>query len=512
MVKTPTDVFNKSPAQSPAYSPGRAAGRPAGSQGSTSSLRRPLARVEKLMGISTRLHLPVASQTASSGREVLYSSVQIGFPAWAGVTDWRVAFPWFYGDENPGGNPPEVDIANAGSVYASIGISGVFTMGNFDGDAQGVMTPNTWGRWCKLGNPVYTPSATGKIRSACVVATSALRPVGYSRQSNNSEAWEWSASLDLTKIQTGGTVTHNAAITYGYGPCLMIGKGNDGRMVPIILGNSIDFSNDETPSLSDTRGNMGFWQRGFDDAANALPYINFAVSGSRFGQQASLAAGAFRRRGEILNSIETGCPADLAVGGNENEGLNDSVEWRRVIDAMADFINQTFGMPFAHRTMLPKVSYSGNNFGNTLGAQTAQVDGRLAVNTSLVSTPAQFPTFQLGEAYHDVGTPGKWKVPAFTTTVASAYAGSGAISLNASPPLGTNLVFNAGLAGVALRTVTAVSGAGPFNVTCSVVPPVQNLNDPVAASSTDGDGTHPSTAENIARGQPVVITGKANFR
>lgn len=426
------------------------------------------------------------------------------------MTDWRVAFPWFYVDENPGGNPPEVDIPNGGSVYGSIGISGVFTMGTFDGQQEGVMAAGTWGRWCKLGNPVYTPSGTGKIRSACVIATNGLRPVGFSRQSNNSEAWEWASTLTLSKIQTGGTITHNSGIVYGYGPCLMIGKGNDGRMVPLILGNSIDFSNDETPSLSDSRGNMGFWQRGFDDSANRLPYINFAAPGSRFGQQAALTAGAFQRRAEVLRSIETGPPFDVAVGGDENSALNDSVAWRQVIDDFADFINDTFGMPFAHRTMLPKVSYAGNGK-SALADQTAAVDQRLAVNTSLISTPAQKPTFQIGEAYHDSGTPSKWAVASFTATCVGAYAGSGAISLSASPPLGTALVFGDGTAGVAIRIVTAVSGSGPYNVTCSTAPPAQSDGAAVKASQNDGDGTHPTTAENVARGMPVIIMGKANF-
>lgn len=464
------------------------------------------------MGISTRLHLPLAPQTASAGREVLYSSTHIGFPAWAGVTDWRAACPHFYVNENPGGNPPEVDMAAGASVYASLGIAGVFTMGTFDGAQEGVMTAGTWGRWVKFGNPVYTPSGTGKIRTAHQVATGALRPVGFSRISTQSEAAEWSATLTLSKIQTGGTITHNSGIPYFYGPCLLIGRGNDGRMVPIILGNSIDFSNDENSALADSRGNMGFWQRGFDESGNRLPYINFAAPGSRMGQQASLDAGAFLRRGEILHSVGTGCPADVAVAGDENSALSDSVAWRQTIDAFADFINDNFGMPFAHRTMLPKVSYTGNKPGTNLANQVSAVDDRLDTNADLIATPGGGgPTFLIGEAYHDDAEPGKWKVPAFTATVTTEYAGSGAIALSASPPLGTALVFNDGTGSVATRIVTGVSGAGPFNVTCSIAPPAQALDAVVLASATDNDGTHPTTAENIARGTPVVVANKINL-
>jgi hypothetical protein len=491
---------------------GRTASSGAGGGGGNGPVvAAPLVRAQKLLGISTRLHLPLASQTGSAGREVLYSSTHIGFPAWAGVTDWRAACPHFYGNENPGGNPPEVDIENAASVYASLGISGVFTMGSFEGQEEGVMTPGTWGRWVKFGNPTYTPSGTGKIRTAHQVATGALRPVGYSRITPQSEAAEWSATLTLSKIQTGGTITHNSGIPYFYGPCLLIGKGNDGRMVPIILGNSIDFSNDENSSLADSRGNMGFWQRGFDDSADRRPYINFAIPGSRFGQQASLNAGAFKRRGEILNSIETGCPADVAVGGDENSALADSVAWRQVIDDFADFINDTFGMPFAHRTMLPKVSYVGNGR-VTLAEMTAAVDDRVDTNTDLVANPAAYPTFQIGEEFHDAVSTGKFEVNSFTALVVGAYGGSGAITLNANPPLGTALVFNNATASVAIRIVTASTANGQnWNVTCSTAPPTQGDGATVLASHTDGDGTHPTTAGHRDLGAPVVVTGKANF-
>lgn len=470
-------------------------------------------RDQKLLGISTRLHLPVSTQTASAGREVLYSSVHIGFPSWAGVTNWMAAFPWFWGDEDPQGDPPEKDIDNGGSVYASLGISGVFTMGAFDGQQEGVMSANSWGRWCDLGNPTYTNRGTGKIRSACVCATGALRPVGFSRQSNNNEAAEWSNTLNLAKIQTGGTITHNSSIAYMYGPCLMIGKGNDGRMVPGIFGNSLDFSNDENASLSDSRGNMGFWQRGFDEnvVGDALPYINFAIAGSRFGQQLSLDLGAFKRRAEILHSVSTGMPFDVGVGGDENSAQSDSVAWRQVIDDFADFINDTFGMPFAHRTMFPKVSYINNHRGDTVADQTAAVDARIATSDDLVANPADYPTFEIGEEFRDSGVPSKWKTGGFTTTVAANYGGSGAISLNDSPPTGTVLVFNAGDSDVAVRTVTAVSGSGPYNVTCSTAPPVQSQNDPVGSSQTDGDGTHYTTAGARDLAAPIVAAGKLNF-
>lgn len=478
----------------------------------------PIPREERFLAISTRLHLPIAPQTASTGRQVLYSSTHIGFPAVAGVTEWYSAWPHFYGNEDPVNNPqatvPEVDIPNAASVYATLGIAGVFTDGSFDGQFEGVMEPGTWGRWCFHGNPTYTPSGTGKFKSAHVCALNAIRPVGFSRQSVNNEAAEWGSSLNLAKIRTGGTITHNAAISYFYGPCLLIGKGMDNRMVMMIFGNSIDFSSDETPSLADTRGNMGFWQRGLDDAADRRPYINFAIPGSRFGQQLSILPGAFRRRSELLKSVPTGVPFDVAGAGDENSALNDSVAWRQLHDDMADFINDNFGMPFVHRSMFPKASSVGN--GRTaLSDQTAAVDQRVAVGNDLVANPADYPTFQIGEAYRDAGVPTKWAVNPFTATVVGTYAGSGAIVLTARPENGTALVFGDGTANVAIRIVTSTTANGAnWNCFCSTVPPVNAGTADgatVKATQTDGDWTHPTTAENVARGTPVVISGKANL-
>ncbi|MGD9726395.1 MAG: hypothetical protein AB7V39_08355 [Nitrospiraceae bacterium] len=425
------------------------------------------------------------------------------------MTDWRAACPWFWCDEDPQGEPPEVDMTNGGSVYASLGISGVFTMGSFDGQEEGVMTAGSWGRWVSFGNPTYTNRATGKIRTACVVALNDLRPVGVSRQSGNSEAAEWGASLDLAKIQTGGTVTHNSQIAYMYGPCLLIGRGNDGRMVPLILGNSIDYSNDESPAVADSRGNMGFWQRGFDDSSIGLPYGNLAVPGSRTGQQASRLAGAFQRRAEMLLSVETGVPFDVAVAGDENSALNDSVEWRRTIDGFADFINDTFGMPFAHRTMLPKVSYAGNGRA-ALADQTAAVDKRVETGNDLISRPGNYPTFQIGEVFRDVAAPAKWKEHPFTATVVGTYNGSGSIVLTARPANGTALIFGDGTAGVAVRMVNTTSAnGGNWNVSCTTNPPAQAADAVVKAMYTDGDGVHPTSDAINSLSAPAVVTAAA---
>lgn len=468
----------------------------------------------RLMGISTRLHLPLAvSASVISGREVMYSNLHFGYPAFAGCTDFRAFYPWFYLDENAGGSAPETDVPNGGTNYGTVSVGANFFAGSFDGASSGTMAAGSAGRWATFGDLAYTPGNTGKLRTANVVAIGAVRPVGYSRMSGVSspEASEWSDTLTLSKIQTGGSITNNTT-GYFYGPCLLVARGNDGRPVALIVGNSIDFSNDENTSLADSRGNIGFWQRGFDDSGERWPYINFASPGSRFGQTSSLSAGEFRRRAEILRSLSTGVPADFACGGDENSAANDAAQWRAIHEDAADFINDTFGMPFAFRTLLPKVTYGGNHLGDDLANQTPAVDKRVDTNTLLIASPADYPTFQLAEVVHDAGTPTKWKVPAFTTTVAATYNGSGAISLAASPPIGITLVFGAGTAGVAMRTVTSVSGSGPYNVTCSAAPPSQTNGAAVGAAMTaDSDGFHPSTYADRDLMAPVVVTGKANI-
>ncbi|TMJ36281.1 MAG: hypothetical protein E6G89_16885, partial [Alphaproteobacteria bacterium] len=339
-----------------------------------------------------------------------------------------------------------------------------------------------------------------------------MRPIGYSRISTLGEAAEWSATLDLTKL-SGGSVSNTASGQF-YGPSVVVARGNDGRLVPLIFDNSIGFGKDEATSLADARANFGFWQRGLDEnsVGPRLPYMNFAVPGAQLEAQCSLAVGKFNHRDYILRSISTGLPFDLALAGDENEAGTDSVIWRRHIDNALDWINVTYGMPCATRTMLPKVSYANNRPGTTLADQISALDARLDTNTDLIANVAPaIMCFQIGEAYHDAGTQSKWKVRPFTTTLAAAYSGTGSLSMTDAPTLGENLVFNDGTASVVISTVIARSGSGPYTVTCNNPVPALSNGATVKATQTDGDGTHPSTAANTEYGTPIVAASKINL-
>ena len=472
----------------------------------------PVARDRRLMGASTRVHMMIGQSAAVvAGKEYMTSRIAGGMPEYAAY-DFYAFYPHFRCNVLDPANP-EVDIPNDGSVWGSFALAGVFHQVSFDGQAEGVQTAGQPGRWGKIAS-TFTPggSAMVQFRTIQHTAIGGVRPIGYSRISTLGEAAEWSATLDLTKL-SGGSVSNTASGQY-YGPSVIVARGNDGRLVPLIFDNSIGFGEDETASLADARANFGFWQRGLDEnsVGPRLPYMNFAVPGAQLQAQSSLAAGKFKHRDYILRSVSTGLPFDLALAGDENEASTDSVVWRQHIDNALDWINATYGVPCATRTMLPKVSYVNNKPGTTLADQIPALDARLDTNSGLVANVAPaIICFQIGEAYHDAGTPSKWKVRPFTTTLAAAYSGTGTLSLSDAPVLGENLVFNDGSAGVVISTVIARSGYGPYTVTCNNPVPALANGAMVNATQTDGDGRHPSTAANIEYGTPVVAAGKINL-
>ncbi|WP_119275150.1 hypothetical protein [Taklimakanibacter deserti] len=471
----------------------------------------PLAREEMLFGAATRLHMMISkSAPLIAGRECMTSRITFAVPEYATYDFWAF-YPNFWIDETDTTNSPERDIANAATVYGSFEFAGIFHPTLFEGSQSCTLAANTAGKWGSI--PTFTsPGAQrGWARTIHQANIGDVRPIGYSRMSSMNEAAQWSATPNLGLL-SGGAITNTASGRY-YGPACAVARGNDGRLVPLVLINSIDFSEDETVSLADARANVGFWQRGFDENVTGprLPYMNFAVPGTRCSGQCSLVPGAFLRRDEVIQGLAN-TPFDLAVFGDENDANVDASAWRARMDEMLDFLNDRYGIPCAYRTCLPKAAFSNNRPFTTLADQIVASDARLALNTGLLSSPAPaVMTFDIGAVVHDAVETDKWKLRSFSAALTSDFAGgTGPVVMHAAPVKGELLVFGDGTAGHQKSTVIGVSGSGPYSVTLTLPIGAYATGHVVKAAPNDGDGKHPTTPVDIECAA-VVATNKINL-
>lgn len=462
---------------------------------------------------ATRIHFPRAKSSAIiAGREFMTSRIRMCTPGYAS-REWWIFFPNFFIDEGATQHPngltnQETDIANSHTVWASVETGGIFYLVDFgNGPGQSYTMPaGSAGVWGKVASNFLPIASTNTfVRTISNVAIGDVRPIGFARQSGNSEAAFWSATND-TSLLTGGTITNSASGNY-YGPACAAHKGNDGRLVYLIAGNSIDSGEDENAALIDTRGNLGFWSRGLDDAGSRLPYAMFASPGTRPSGQNSLLEGRFRHRNTVLQ-FAGGNLFDRVIGlGAENDANASAAAWLASWQSQIDFFTNQYNKPIIIRDILPKSSITSNRQWTNTANQTAEADARGTVNQQLNTLTNVKGVVGVNAEIADATTPTKWKVRPFSDAL-DAQANSGATSLNigAAPALGEYVILGDGTAGFSRSTVI-----GNSNVAAISINPGVNATFPIASAIVAGptdDGVHPSTAVHIATSTNIVIPAK----
>ena len=462
---------------------------------------------------ATRLEPLKSTATASAGREVLYSRVTFATPDYP-TSGWRFYFANWYVDQADVTNAPEKDIATPCDVEAYVELGGVHTRITFAGQNR-VTIPPGGGLWCDE-IPGFSPNANvrGFVKTADIRATGELRPVGPSRMSSLGEAAEWAATFSVTKINGTSSISNTASGSW-FAPVAAVAKGNDGRTVALVVGDSITFGLDETSGLADGRGNIGAWRRGLDEnvIGERIPYGMFAAPGTRPSGTSTLNAGAWRRRHEVLSSLPD-LPFDVIIDGyGVNDANTNLATWQNSMQTNWDFLTSLYHKPIYQVTLTPKSSATGNVWWTDLSHQTPAADVRVALNDWIRTIPSPLAgIIDMAPAYADAAELGKWAVRPFTTTFASAYAGgTSGLSLANAPVVGEQLVFADGTSSKQYSTVIGVSGAGPYTVTVNNTISAYASGATVKANPTD-DGLHPTTivhknaAANVVAPWKVVIS------
>jgi len=468
-------------------------------------------RAQRLLPCVTRIHGMNTLGTGSAGREWMISRI-VFFPTEINLTEYTFVYHnWV--TKLDGSTQPEVDNANAMRVYASVERGGVFYPITFDGAAF-VDIPAGGTAIGKCPTLVTPTLGQCNVRTISKVNTGETRPVGYSRNSTLSEAAQWSAS-DQTALLTSGSISNTASGLY-YGPSMICAKGTTLPVVGI-FGCSIDFSEDETPSLADARGNMGFWQRGLDSTTGGrYAYLNCATQGVRGSGMWQLGTGNRRRFVDAYKAVDQH-PFDFIVGfGNENDDNVSLAVWQANTQAWINMAKEQFDCKVFPRTMFPKSTAGANSAFTDTANQTAVSNSavRQQVNDAIRNGSIKSDGyFDAGAEVSDGTNAQKWKVRAYNNGVLSNGPFTGtSCTLSVAPSLGEALVFGAGVSGFEVSTVTAVTGAGPYTCTLNVSIVTSRANGLVVkAAPNDGDGTHGTTAVYVDIANNRIANNKAQL-
>jgi len=370
-------------------------------------------------------------------------------------------------------------------------------------------------------------SSAGLVVPRNTLAPGGGAPGGQSRR-------EGAATTLFDRLSaTGSNLANNSGAVY-YVPSFPVAKGGDGRPAELVVGDSIGHGGNDTQAEAawTARNAVGYVERGLDDNGEGLRIAShiMCIPGQRpvgaFGWDnpanwsGKIAAlqGVFNANGDW--------PFDEILNQHITNSIPYSGTLRTDMDTYFDLLASTFGKPVYQIEGLPATS-SSDGFatvanqtptsgyaaaGATQGhlwAFNADVGGADGLGDAAAYYRASgkiagsIAPWRLTSADTTTGRD-KWAVRPFATTLASAYASGNDIILTAAPDIGAAINMNQNTGGFGtLRTVTAVSGTGPFTVTLSGAPGTA-ANAGNAVQEAWGDGIHPSGTVHAVLAQSII--------
>ncbi len=452
-------------------------------------------RAQRLLPCVTRIHgmNTLALAAAGQNREWMISRIAF-FPTEINLTEYTLVYDNFV-TLLDGSASPEVACPNVIRVYCGIDRGGVWYAGTFDGQPFVDIPPGgrAVGKVLTLATPTLGQC---NVRTISRVNTNEQRPVGYSRNSTLSEAAQWSAS-DQTALLGTGAISNTASGLY-YGPSEIRAKGTTLPVVGIV-GNSIDFMEDETVSLADARGNLGAWARALDSTTGGrFAYLNMATQGVR-GSNMSLMANRQRimERNALLDKHT--CDFIAGVGQENDSGSATGAIWLEKTQAWVNFLREQYDCKILVRTVLPKSTAGANSAFTDIVNQTptpeavAREDHNVRIRNGELKNTGGY--FDWGLEASEPTDRQKWKPRAYSGVLVATFTGT-SCRLTVAPVHGEMLVFGAGVSGFERSTVTNTTGSAP-DVTCTLnvsIVTSRTVASTVKAAPGDGDGTHATTA------------------
>lgn len=448
-----------------------------------------------------RIELNRTSFAPTNAQLSCISRIRVFTPSYA-QTALRVCFANWWVNQT-GISLPETDNSNSVTISgATIEYDGVFYPITFSGQTSITLT---------VGQTVWSDPVTVAIpandsfyiRSIGTVTSGQLMPVGAIIYGTSGEGAEYTATPQLDKL-TSGTIASTFVTFYNHAPVGVVGLGNNGSPVALVVGDSVAFStNEETNGTTrDARSNRGYIPRGLDSAVGGrIPFGMFAIPGTRASNSSSLTAGQFRRRMEMLKALPN---APFTVILSEM-GVNDfGVSWSAAHPIMqAWFAFLKFHFPdkkIIQTTVTPQASQANNANWTDLANQTV-----VSANQFPNGARHQFNAWLRGNPRGDLidgvidvapifmnaADPGKWKLHDFSTTLAADVASGAVVSLTAAPPVGSWIVIDPGQATPTMRHVISVTGSGPYSVTMQGNVARSHTAGTVVKAALTNDGTHP---------------------
>jgi hypothetical protein len=427
----------------------------------------------------TRLVDPQSFLSVStSARQYAVSQVFVGFPDYP-TRNPRFYFPnWILG----GTGVQEQDPGNSKLVQAAAFVYGGTAYPITFAGQTSVTIASGGGVWSDPVALSLPADASGFVRTADFHAMSDNRAGMYRMIAGLGEVAQ-SGSSDLSAKVMAGGISGGGSVPDYYGPSAMIVQGTPaGRPVVLTVGDSIGYGNSEPVNTADARGNRGYLHRGLDGLSNSavrIPYKNCTVPGAKAVDVTSIAAGAFRRRDEMIQAARAFSGGALPftcvlseMGTNDNQ--SDATAWKATLAAYYDFFTSRYGVRVVAPTLAPRTAVSATSKWTNLADQTVNANylwpgnGQTMHDWIATGAGGHLTAGIDAQAAWDGGSSGKIRVDvtAFTTTLASAsIVGASSFSLTASPPAGSFLVFDVNTASAEALQVVSVTGTGPYTVT-----------------------------------------------
>ncbi|WP_156454129.1 hypothetical protein [Sphingomonas sp. CCH15-F11] len=378
----------------------------------------------------------------------------------------------------------------------------------FNGQAGVTLAPGA-GAWSDPVDLLVTPRRRIQVITAWrAVVGSAAMLGSFFPIAANGDAWTL-GNTSRAAFLTGGTIPNNApGNLYAYGANAAVAQGSDGRDVVLILGDSIAAGTGEANNTADARNNRGWvarWLDSTDGGARRVPYAKLAAPSAACRQ--NTLASHFTRRGEMMAALPNLPFTRIINQMGLNDGTGSLNTWRDRITVSNNLAKAIWPVPLLQLGFTPYTTTDTSQF--TTAAGQAFVTSHdwpsgftQQVQNALAGLPAGVDAFEfighLFDGRETLGTAaeGKWRADFSTintTLQAATLAGATSITVRGPIPVGAAIAINAGQAGAAVTTVTAVSGVG--NVTCTVFPAIAGAmasGVPVRGVAVI-DGLHPSS-------------------
>jgi hypothetical protein len=417
-------------------------------------------------------------------------------------------WPGFYvfGSTNEVACSNDIPIRNA-----YLEVNGVVTAQfKFGGSTSGTVVAGSYLSNDPDASMVLPANAIVRVRTQTLLTVGQYRLTSYVGQTAY-DGQKISGQTNLDDFTSGVTAIPAASLASSlYGPCVFTALGWSASTkppVPLIVGDSIGYRHNDGDGLTAVEGVFGYVNRAMVDTSGPgrFTYGNFCAPGTRLE---GLAPTPFSLRSSILNAhaMPFSC-IYMQMGINTPQSSRISA-WESIA---GPYVRGLAGSKrIIGGTLLPQASIANGTKGTVLADMTAM--SNVAWNTYLKGNSRLYfdAIVDNTSAFESAPGSGVYAVPAFTTTIATDFvSGSAFMYLVDKPDLQMSLIVAPGANSLFGKTVTAVSGTGPYKVSVPFSFTGTYPAGTVVAATNTLDGTHPATLISIAGKAPLVAAKAA---